>query len=47
MIFLLQATYDPSHGYSPQPIDISHMALSRDLQVGQYDFNDVCLYPNI
>ncbi|XP_042084247.1 ryanodine receptor 1 isoform X4 [Haplochromis burtoni] len=27
-----QATYDPSHGYSPQPIDISHMALSRDLQ---------------
>ncbi|XP_056911321.1 ryanodine receptor 1-like isoform X1 [Takifugu flavidus] len=28
-----QATYDPSHGYSPQPIDITHMALSRDLQV--------------
>lgn len=28
-----QATYDPSHGYSPQPIEISHMALSRDLQV--------------
>uniref|UniRef100_A0A3Q3H386 Ryanodine receptor 1a (skeletal) n=1 Tax=Kryptolebias marmoratus TaxID=37003 RepID=A0A3Q3H386_KRYMA len=27
-----KATYDPSHGYSPQPIDISHMALSRDLQ---------------
>ncbi|XP_056911325.1 ryanodine receptor 1-like isoform X5 [Takifugu flavidus] len=27
-----QATYDPSHGYSPQPIDITHMALSRDLQ---------------
>ncbi|KAM6946397.1 ryanodine receptor 1-like [Aplochiton taeniatus] len=27
-----QATYDPSHGYSPQPIEISHMALSRDLQ---------------
>ncbi|MEQ2177782.1 hypothetical protein GOODEAATRI_007210, partial [Goodea atripinnis] len=26
------ATYDPSHGYSPQPIDILHMALSRDLQ---------------
>lgn len=28
-----QATYDPSHGYSPQPIDISGMALSRELQV--------------
>uniref|UniRef100_A0A3Q4GHR2 Ryanodine receptor 1 n=1 Tax=Neolamprologus brichardi TaxID=32507 RepID=A0A3Q4GHR2_NEOBR len=27
-----QATYDPSHGYSPQPIDISGMALSRELQ---------------
>ncbi|KAG7516593.1 ryanodine receptor 1-like isoform X2 [Solea senegalensis] len=27
-----QATYDPSHGYSPQPIDVTHMALSRDLQ---------------
>uniref|UniRef100_A0A671NLP0 Ryanodine receptor 1-like n=1 Tax=Sinocyclocheilus anshuiensis TaxID=1608454 RepID=A0A671NLP0_9TELE len=27
-----QATYDPSHGYSPQPIDISGMTLSRDLQ---------------
>ncbi|CAB1315998.1 unnamed protein product [Coregonus sp. 'balchen'] len=27
-----QATYDPSHGYSPQPIEISHMALSRELQ---------------
>ncbi len=32
-LFLLQATYDPSHGYSPQPIDISGMALSRELQV--------------
>lgn len=31
--FLFQATYDPSHGYSPQPIDVTHMALSRDLQV--------------
>lgn len=30
---LYKATYDPSHGYSPQPIDITHMALSRDLQV--------------
>ncbi|KAF3706490.1 Ryanodine receptor 1 [Channa argus] len=30
--FSEKATYDPSHGYSPQPIDISHMALSRDLQ---------------
>uniref|UniRef100_A0A3B3YZ38 Ryanodine receptor 1 n=1 Tax=Poecilia mexicana TaxID=48701 RepID=A0A3B3YZ38_9TELE len=27
-----QATYDPSHGYNPQPIDISGMALSRELQ---------------
>ncbi|XP_019717005.1 ryanodine receptor 1b isoform X5 [Hippocampus comes] len=27
-----QATYDPSHGYSPQPIDITGMALSRELQ---------------
>ncbi|KAI9548377.1 Ryanodine receptor 1 [Dissostichus eleginoides] len=27
-----QATYDPSQGYSPQPIDVTHMALSRDLQ---------------
>nr|XP_046173098.1 ryanodine receptor 1-like [Oncorhynchus gorbuscha] len=27
-----QATYDPSHGYSPQPIEIPHMALSRELQ---------------
>ncbi|XP_050977790.1 ryanodine receptor 1 isoform X7 [Labeo rohita] len=27
-----QATYDPSHGYSPQPIDISGMTLSRELQ---------------
>ncbi|XP_063059704.1 ryanodine receptor 1-like [Engraulis encrasicolus] len=26
-----QATYDPSHGYSPQPIDITGMALSREL----------------
>lgn len=35
---MFQATYDPSHGYSPQPIDISHMALSRDLQVCPYKF---------
>lgn len=36
-IFLLvQATYDPSHGYSPQPIDISLMTLSRELQVHLY-----------
>uniref|UniRef100_A0A8C4ZTX7 Ryanodine receptor 1 n=1 Tax=Gadus morhua TaxID=8049 RepID=A0A8C4ZTX7_GADMO len=27
-----QATYDPSHGYNPQPIDITAMALSRELQ---------------
>ncbi|KAL4647687.1 ryanodine receptor 1-like isoform X1 [Arapaima gigas] len=27
-----QVTYDPSHGYSPQPIDISGMAISRELQ---------------
>ncbi|XP_051788410.1 ryanodine receptor 1-like isoform X7 [Erpetoichthys calabaricus] len=27
-----QATYDPSHGYNPQPIDISGMTLSRELQ---------------
>ncbi|XP_051973037.1 LOW QUALITY PROTEIN: ryanodine receptor 1 [Xyrauchen texanus] len=27
-----QATYDPSHGYSPQPIEISGMTLSRELQ---------------
>ncbi|XP_076875611.1 ryanodine receptor 1 isoform X2 [Brachyhypopomus gauderio] len=27
-----QATYDPSHGYSPQPIDVSGMTLSRELQ---------------
>ncbi|TMS07041.1 Ryanodine receptor 1 [Larimichthys crocea] len=27
-----QATYDPSHGYNPQPIDITGMALSRELQ---------------
>ncbi|KAG5284985.1 hypothetical protein AALO_G00032720 [Alosa alosa] len=26
-----QATYDPSHGYSPQPIDVTGMALSREL----------------
>lgn len=31
-----QATYDPSHGYSPQPIDISGMALSRELQVSLF-----------
>nr|XP_015196138.1 PREDICTED: ryanodine receptor 1 [Lepisosteus oculatus] len=28
----VQATYDPSHGYNPQPIEISGMALSRELQ---------------
>lgn len=28
-----QATYDPSHGYSPSPVDITAMALSRELQV--------------
>ncbi|XP_072558334.1 ryanodine receptor 1-like isoform X2 [Paramormyrops kingsleyae] len=27
-----QATYDPSHGYNPQPIDVTGMALSRELQ---------------
>ncbi|KAJ3590256.1 hypothetical protein NHX12_008210, partial [Muraenolepis orangiensis] len=27
-----QATYDPSQGYNPQPIDITAMALSRELQ---------------
>nr|XP_055030657.1 ryanodine receptor 1b isoform X5 [Misgurnus anguillicaudatus] len=27
-----QATYDPSQGYSPQPVDITSMALSRELQ---------------
>ncbi|XP_041919811.1 ryanodine receptor 1b isoform X8 [Alosa sapidissima] len=27
-----QATYDPSHGYNPQPIDLTSMALSRELQ---------------
>ncbi|XP_031429541.1 ryanodine receptor 1b isoform X8 [Clupea harengus] len=27
-----QATYDPSHGYTPQPIDVSSMGLSRELQ---------------
>ncbi|XP_062407677.1 ryanodine receptor 1b isoform X3 [Sardina pilchardus] len=27
-----QATYDPSHGYNPQPIDLLGMALSRELQ---------------
>uniref|UniRef100_A0A8C7WKG9 Ryanodine receptor 1 n=1 Tax=Oncorhynchus mykiss TaxID=8022 RepID=A0A8C7WKG9_ONCMY len=27
-----QATYDPSHGYSPSPVDITAMALSRELQ---------------
>ncbi|XP_060765620.1 ryanodine receptor 1 isoform X1 [Neoarius graeffei] len=27
-----QATYDPSHGYNPQPINISGMTLSRELQ---------------
>lgn len=31
-----QATYDPSHGYSPQPIDISGMGLSRELQVSVF-----------
>lgn len=28
-----QATYDPSHGYSPQPVDLSGVTLSRELQV--------------
>lgn len=32
-VFCPQATYDPSHGYNPQPIDIAGMALSRELQV--------------
>ncbi|XP_047678303.1 ryanodine receptor 1-like isoform X6 [Tachysurus fulvidraco] len=27
-----QATYDPSQGYSPQPVDLTTMALSRELQ---------------
>uniref|UniRef100_A0AAR2LQ41 Ryanodine receptor 1 n=1 Tax=Pygocentrus nattereri TaxID=42514 RepID=A0AAR2LQ41_PYGNA len=27
-----QATYDPSQGYSPQPVDLATMALSRELQ---------------
>ncbi|XP_050784274.1 ryanodine receptor 1 isoform X2 [Gopherus flavomarginatus] len=27
-----QATYDPSHGYNPQPIDLSVVTLSRELQ---------------
>ncbi|XP_064296121.1 LOW QUALITY PROTEIN: ryanodine receptor 1-like, partial [Phalacrocorax carbo] len=27
-----QATYDPSHGYSPQPVDLSGVTLSRELQ---------------
>ncbi|XP_066559872.1 ryanodine receptor 1b isoform X5 [Amia ocellicauda] len=27
-----QASYDPSHGYNPQPIEISGLALSRELQ---------------
>ncbi|TRZ10478.1 hypothetical protein HGM15179_016619, partial [Zosterops borbonicus] len=26
------ATYDPSHGYSPQPVDLSGVTLSRELQ---------------
>ncbi|TRY98674.1 hypothetical protein DNTS_033428 [Danionella cerebrum] len=30
--FSEKATYDPSHGYNPQPIDISGMTLSRELQ---------------
>lgn len=32
-IHLLQATYDPSQGYSPQPVELTGMALSRELQV--------------
>lgn len=44
---LFQATYDPSHGYSPQPIDITHMALSRDLQVGQLKINTTDLISHI
>lgn len=39
---LYKATYDPSHGYSPQPIDITHMALSRDLQVTFANLTFVC-----
>ncbi|XP_038623542.1 ryanodine receptor 1 isoform X2 [Tachyglossus aculeatus] len=27
-----QATYDPSHGYNPQPVDLSTVTLSRELQ---------------
>uniref|UniRef100_A0A8V0Y5U8 Ryanodine receptor 1 n=1 Tax=Gallus gallus TaxID=9031 RepID=A0A8V0Y5U8_CHICK len=27
-----QATYDPSHGYNPQPVDLSGVTLSRELQ---------------
>uniref|UniRef100_A0A674G6S9 Ryanodine receptor 1 n=1 Tax=Taeniopygia guttata TaxID=59729 RepID=A0A674G6S9_TAEGU len=27
-----QATYDPSHGYSPQPVELSGVTLSRELQ---------------
>ncbi|MGH0136181.1 UNVERIFIED_CONTAM: hypothetical protein FKN15_059740 [Acipenser sinensis] len=30
--FSEKATYDPSHGYNPQPIDISGSSLSRELQ---------------
>lgn len=38
-LICLQATYDPSHGYNPQPIDIGGMALSRELQV--------CIFPSV
>lgn len=38
-LLCLQATYDPSHGYNPQPIDIGGMALSRELQV--------CIFPSV
>lgn len=38
-ILHFQATYDPSHGYNPQPIDISAMALSRELQVSIFLFH--------
>ncbi|KAH1181027.1 hypothetical protein KIL84_001961, partial [Mauremys mutica] len=30
--FSEKATYDPSHGYNPQPIDLSGVTLSRELQ---------------
>lgn len=33
ILYFQQATYDPSQGYSPQPVDLTSMALSRELQV--------------